>query len=90
LPARPSLGPPRGLTRQASSFSRLINNFVGPEKPTSVTGGDTLFGSGIAAPKRPHVIEEEDKEALALIDELMRHATQRKYEYRTSGVTATG
>ncbi|TMJ21159.1 MAG: TauD/TfdA family dioxygenase, partial [Alphaproteobacteria bacterium] len=24
----------------------------------------------------------EDKEALALIDELMRHATQKKYEYR--------
>jgi len=28
------------------------------------------------------IIGMEDKEALALIDELMRHATQRKYEYR--------
>src|SRR6516162_8073865 len=40
-----------GLPRKASSFSRLINNFVSPDKPTSVTGGDTLFGSGIAAPE---------------------------------------
>ena len=52
----PSLDLPRGLPRKPSSFSRLINNFVGPDKPTSVTGGDTHFGSGIAAPKRPHVI----------------------------------
>jgi hypothetical protein len=66
LPARPSLGPPRGLTRQASSFSRLINNFVGPEKPTSVTGGDTPFGSGTAAPKRPHVIEDRSDHDLNL------------------------
>jgi ABC-type branched-subunit amino acid transport system substrate-binding protein len=58
LPTRPSLGPPRGLPRKPSSFSRLINNFVSPDEPTSVTGGDTLFGSGIAAPKRPHVIED--------------------------------
>jgi len=28
------------------------------------------------------VVGMEDKEALALIDELMRHATQKKYEYR--------
>jgi alpha-ketoglutarate-dependent taurine dioxygenase len=28
------------------------------------------------------IIGLEDKEALALIDELMRHATNRKYEYR--------
>jgi taurine dioxygenase len=28
------------------------------------------------------IIGMEDKEALALIDELMRHATQKKYEYR--------
>ena len=28
------------------------------------------------------IVGMEDKEALALIDELMRHATQRKYEYR--------
>ena len=47
-----------GLPRKASSFSRLINNFVSPDEPTSVTGGDTLFGSGIAAAKRPHVIED--------------------------------
>jgi len=49
---------PRGLPRKPSSFSRLINNFVSPDEPTSVTGGDTLFGSGIAALKRPHVIED--------------------------------
>jgi taurine dioxygenase len=28
------------------------------------------------------IVGMEDKEALALIDELMRHATQKKYEYR--------
>jgi taurine dioxygenase len=28
------------------------------------------------------IVGMEDKEALALIDDLMRHATQRKYEYR--------
>ena len=28
------------------------------------------------------IVGMEDKQALALIDELMRHATQRKYEYR--------
>src|SRR5262249_25583765 len=28
------------------------------------------------------IIGMEDKEALALIDELMRHSTQKKYEYR--------
>ena len=28
------------------------------------------------------IIGMEDKQALALIDELMRHATQKKYEYR--------
>ena len=33
-------------------------NFVGPDRPTSVTGGDTLFGSGTAARNRPHVIED--------------------------------
>jgi len=58
LQPRHSLGPPRGLPRKPSSFSRLINNFVSPDEPTSVTGGDTLFGSGIAALKRPHVIED--------------------------------
>ena len=42
---------PRGLPLKPSSFSRLTNNFVSPDKPTSVTGGDTLFGSGIAAPE---------------------------------------
>src|SRR5262249_26090502 len=56
-PARPSLGPPRGLPRKPSSFSQLMNNFVGPDKPTSVTGGDTPLCSGIAAPKPPPVIE---------------------------------
>src|ERR1700745_1609281 len=28
------------------------------------------------------IVGMEDKEALALIDELIRHATQKKYEYR--------
>jgi taurine dioxygenase len=28
------------------------------------------------------IIGMEDREALALIDELMRHSTQKKYEYR--------
>ena len=28
------------------------------------------------------IVGMDDKEALALIDELMRHATQKKYEYR--------
>ena len=56
--ARRSLGPPRALPRKPSSFSRLINDFVSPDEPTFVTGVDILFGSGIAAPERPHVIED--------------------------------
>jgi hypothetical protein len=28
------------------------------------------------------IVGMEDKEALALIDDLMRHATRKKYEYR--------
>ena len=48
----------RPAARALSSFSRLINNFVSPDEPTSVTGGDILFGSGTAAPKRPHVSED--------------------------------
>ena len=28
------------------------------------------------------IVGMEDKDALALVDELMRHATQKKYEYR--------
>src|SRR5262249_61120251 len=59
----PAVGPPRGITGQARSFSRLINNFVGPDRPSSVTGGDPLFGSGTAAPKRPHVIEVRPRSA---------------------------
>jgi hypothetical protein len=38
-----------------------------PMRLTSVTGGDTLFGSGIAAaPKRPHVIEDRSDHDLNL------------------------
>src|SRR5439155_2326226 len=50
---RPALDPPRGLPLKPSSFSQLIKNFVSPDEPTSVTGGGTLCGSGMSAPKRP-------------------------------------
>ena len=36
------------------------------------------------------IVGMEDEAALALIEELMRHATQKKYEYGTLGVVATG
>src|SRR6266446_544770 len=51
---------------QAEFVFRLINNFVSPDEPTSVTGGDILFGSGIAAPKRPHVSEDRSDHDLNL------------------------
>ena len=34
------------------------------------------------AQRRPHIVGMEDKDALALVEDLMRHATQKKYEYR--------
>jgi hypothetical protein len=85
LPARPSLGPPRGLPRKPSSFSRLTNNFVSPDKPTSVTGGDTLFGSGIAAPKRPHVIEDRSDRDLYLHRDDGRADLSGLQDFRVSG-----
>jgi hypothetical protein len=66
LIASPTFARPRGLPRKPSSFFRLINNFVSPDEPTSVTGGDILFGSGIAAPKRPHVSEDRSGHDLNL------------------------
>jgi hypothetical protein len=67
LIASPTFARPAArVPRKPSSFSRLINNFVSPDEPTSVTGGDTLFGSGIAAPKRLHVIEDRSDDDLNL------------------------
>jgi hypothetical protein len=43
LIASPTLARPAARASTQAEFSRLINNFVSPDEPTSVTGGDTLF-----------------------------------------------
>ena len=43
------------------------------------TGRKALFLNPV---RMESIVGMEDKEALALIDDLMRHATQKKYEYR--------
>ena len=65
--------------RNIDTTCTFYSSVLGMEVVTFENGRKALYLNPV---RIESIVGMEDKDALALVEELMRHATQKKYEYR--------